>query len=282
MANLNKTNVLVIGGQSTLGKYFISALKLSGYSVDFTSRKPEKNPGSIEFDLRESNLDFITKEYAYAYNFAGITGEAACSTNPESTMINVNKTLSLLEYLSKKVTNVYQISTGKVLSGVEKGQNFKSTLRPEGIYANQKAMVERQSDAINFKIIRFGKIITPESSFLLDWVGLLIKGVRIRAFTNVYISPLNINDLTSLLVALMPRTDIDIVQFSSLEDLSYFEIALMICRKFEFDSKLIIPTLNSATESMRYGSLEANPTELKSSLPTAKEVISNYLDQISS
>jgi dTDP-4-dehydrorhamnose reductase len=281
MANLNRNSkVLVVGGQSTLGKKFVSALTFSGYDVDYTGRRPSSDYNFIKFDLRDSTENFLHKKYEYAYNFSGITGEAECIANNESSYINVIKTLDLLEYLSGYANQVYQISTSEVFSGIERNQHVNSPLKPNGLYAHQKALVENESNRLNFKIIRFGKILNPEVSIFQHWMKLLNQGIEITAFTNVYLSPLNTEHLTDLLLSTMKFKDIKIFQFSSVGDLSYFEMALMLCKTLDLDSSLVRPSLCQDYAVAKYSSLEANPSALIPLLPTAADVAREFINEI--
>ena len=201
-------NILIIGIDSLISKGLIK--KLNGYNILGTSRRKRKENHIIYFDLSWEKKQWPKwpESIDIAFLAAGIVKQKTCEDNPQWTrFINEEQTLALIDSLQAKSIHVIFPSSDLVLK-CNKNQSANSALHPIGVYAHLKSSVEKYISNNNKKatVLRLPKILDSKSGILKDWHDQLLRGKKIFAFKNVFLSPISLNYTTDI-IKLIIETD---------------------------------------------------------------------------
>ncbi|GKT37700.1 sugar nucleotide-binding protein [Aduncisulcus paluster] len=105
--------ILVIGG-GALGTAIAQQAKELGHEVLQTSRKDRK---LISFNLKNEHEFTNLPKSDWAVIAAGISGYKECTENPESRLVNVDRTIKLCSFLLNRGTRILFPSSTAVFDG---------------------------------------------------------------------------------------------------------------------------------------------------------------------
>jgi dTDP-4-dehydrorhamnose reductase len=276
LKNFNNT-ILILGGDSNLGKEIIKNFKKKKISFISTTRNKKKtSKKNIFFDF-DNYLDFqIPKHIKTVYFCASITSIAICEKEKKKTRaINVKKTCKLIEKFLKLRIHVIYFSTNLIFSGNNAPSFYFSEYSPQNEYALQKTMVEKyliNQKYKNYSIIRFGKIIFDNDDLLLKWADNITKNLQINVANNKFISPIYYTQAIDLIKEISINKDFGIYQISSIDYISYIEIANLILNALKKKNNLIkVINLKKTHNAI----LVPNISSFK--IISSKEVINKFL-----
>lgn len=239
-----KNKILILGGDSIIGKALYLDLIKDGFLVDKSTRK--ENLETDEFFLDLSNdIDFSTfpnENYDFVFICISITSIDYCKKNVlESNNINVNQTINLINYFNKKGVFIIYFSTNLVFDGTNNIMEYDTLVNPQTIYGKQKVEVENYLLQIpNNAIIRLTKVIDENFKLFDIWVNKLNAKEAITAFNDMYMSPIWIFDVLNFLKYFISNPKPGIIQISSDLDISYYDAAVYISNYLNIDSKQVL------------------------------------------
>lgn len=231
-----KKRILIIGGDSLIGKHL--SLSFKQRKIDFVKTTRKKNSkNSIYLNLKEINKSYkkLLNSFDIIIFCISMTDINTCEIRPyDSYFLNVKQTLLLFSYIKKK-TKVYYMSSASVFDGHRKRCNENDSHLPLNQYGIHKAIVEKNIMwKKNFIIIRISKIISRDMDILRDWKKRISNNIKIKAYNDRFISPISIKYFIKVLTYIIFNEDKKIIHISSNNVISRYEFA-----KFWFEKNNI-------------------------------------------
>lgn len=279
--------VLIIGSTGVIGSHLGETLKQKGNEVFGTSRHVDANDQySFRLDLANTVnaievVSRLPKMDAVVIS-AGMTGLSECEKNPElSRVVNVSSQVEIAKwFVESGCQKVVFLSSNRVFDG--KAANVKSDAEysPMTEYGRQKTQAEEQilglGDAT--RVIRFTKVLSENSKLLVDWVIKIRAEEQISAFTDVSISPITKKSACAVIESVLFSASASIVQASSVDEISYFEMACSIAEQLGADKSIVRQQIASEVgeKSLPHSSLECSvftSVEPISSLSAVRQIV---------
>lgn len=241
--------VLVFGGSGMLGSFLIPYLESIGHKVICVGRKLNKTNGPNKIiidDYNDGTLSNILDEYnpRFVINLAGLTNVDFCEKDPnEAYIANVSIVEMIINWINKneKKSNLIQISTDQVYD--EKGPHEESKVKLKNYYSFSKyagELVALRSNSIILRTNFFGKSNCLDRKSLSDWVLDALKdGNEIRAFNDVYFSPLTMLSLSKYIGIIMEKPLFGVFNLGSSEGFSKADFIFSLARIFGFSTRNI-------------------------------------------
>jgi dTDP-4-dehydrorhamnose reductase len=177
---------------------------------------------------------------------AAATHVDQCEDCPEMAMeVNVEGTASLARAAASVGACLVYVSTDSVFDGRHGGYTEEDIPHPLNVYARSKWLGELavQKEAPDHVIVRtnlYGWNVAPKES-LGEWIlGRLRSGERISGFQDVVFSPLLVDDLVDMLLAIIGSTVRGVYHLSARDAVSKFDFARCLARQFGLDQELVI------------------------------------------
>lgn len=279
--------VLIIGSTGVIGSHLGETLKQKGNEVFGTSRHVDANDQySFRLDLANTVnaievVSRLPKMDAVVIS-AGVTGLSECEKNPElSRVVNVSSQVEIAKwFVESGCQKVVFLSSNRVFDG--KAANVKSDAEYSATteYGRQKTQAEEQilglGDAT--RVIRFTKVLSENSKLLVDWVIKIRAEEQISAFTDVSISPITKKSACAVIESVLFSASASIVQASSVDEISYFEMACSIAEQLGADKSIVRQQIASEVgeKSLPHSSLECSvftSVEPISSLSAVRQIV---------
>lgn len=231
--------ILVIG-DGALGNAAAHQARKSGHEVSQTSRKDKQ---LIQFDLKDEQKFINIPKTDWAIIATGISGYKECEDNPESRLINVERTVDLCRQLLEQGTKILFPSSTAVFDGKTAFVKPNTPTSPETEYGHQKAEVE------NFllqypdqaAIVRLTKLLDCDTTLITDWLKKLAAHEDITPFRDLTIAPVLFEDAALACCRIMENGGGGIFHCSGPQEISYLEFGHLLCKKSGFDCTLIKP-----------------------------------------
>jgi dTDP-4-dehydrorhamnose reductase len=257
---MRSLNILVIGGESQMGRALVSRLKQAGQHVHATYFHNDQIPADRSFlDLSGDITRWqIPEPIDAAILCAGITSLDQCRTQPDSSrVVNVENTLHLAKRIAQTGAAIFFPSSNLVFNGRVPFQKATAPINPCCEYGRQKAETEQGLTVLTEKvwIVRFTKIIGPDMALLRHWATDLQQGKIVHPFANKVLSPISLDFAIDVIIAIIQRERYGIWQVSANEDVTYEQIAQYLAHKMGVSQKLIKPVSVDQSELF----LETNP-----------------------
>ncbi len=245
--------LVVTGASGLLGACLQrSAIELGWETVGFCHRHVMRDPA-----LPVEAVD-LTDETATRKLFCELRPDAIvhcaaaanvdwCEDNPEQAeAINVHASGALASIAATLNAHLIYVSTDSVFDG-KKG-NYAETDEPAPVntYARSKLAGERETLRRNaaaavVRVNIYGWNAQNKQS-LAEWVlGLLDQGSDVLGFTDVFFTPILVNDLAPILLAMLQRKLNGLYHVAGSERISKFEFARRVAAAFGFDSARVKP-----------------------------------------
>ncbi len=242
-----RTDILVVGSDSMVGKVLIPCLREGGKNVIGTTRRREVvNENNLFLDLSMDTGDWTAPESAgVAVVLAGVTKILECQKNPRLTRrVNIQGIVDLIDNLASKGIFIIYLSTNQVFDGSKPYRKPEEPLSPITEYGRQKAEVELQikknwKDSVS--ILRATKIFDTEVPLFNEWVESMRAEKVIHPFSDMVLAPITLECTVSALKKLIDKKMPGIFQLSGSRDFSYSEVAYMGADTLNLDRKLIKP-----------------------------------------
>lgn len=286
--------VFVTGSSGLLGSNASSLLaknhKITASFFKHHVRIPEctmvkldvRNPREVKEILKAHQPDIIL-------HCAADANVDHCEDHPQDAYeLNVSATQNLIQEAAQLGAKMIYISTDSVFTENRRAP-FKESdpTNPKNVYAKtkleaEKLMLDMLSNGLIIRTCIYGFNALPKQS-LGEWIIFhLEKGESINGFTDVYFSPILVNDLTSAIEAAISKNLSGIYHIASRDQASKYDFAKMIASKFGYPETLIKPSrVQSANlRAFRPSSpcLDVSKFETASTrtLPTIYESVENF------
>ena len=245
--------ILITGAFGQLGHSLQSVLsKKSNYELVCTGRKIKKSQEGIPLDIRNQvALKEIINTTApdILINLAAMTNVDACELNPKlAGEINVAGLEHICDSFKGKIIH---LSTDYVFDGTSGPYKEDDPLNPISIYGKTKLASEYillEKDIKNL-VIR-GNVLYDycphTSASFLNWVVTSLKGNQeIKVVEDQFNNPTWTRSMSDI-IKLSIENDLEgIIHWGDSEQISRFEFAKLIAKKFSLNESLIKPVITS-------------------------------------
>jgi dTDP-4-dehydrorhamnose reductase len=251
--------VLLVGIDSLIGNYLSSHLGSLGYKIYGTTRRKINTSVKNDLfflDLSEKTISFPKIQFDIAIICAGISNNAFCEDfQEESRKINFDKTIEVIKYFLDSDTYVIFLSSNAVFDGTKQFYKYFDEVSPITNYGNLKSRVESFINDKNYCVLRLTKVFTPNMNFLVQLENNFKLGKELKAFTNLFISPITLNQVGDALHRLISSRAGGIFQLGGEFEMSYYDFAINYFSKNANFVNSILPEIYSRDASNKYNSL---------------------------
>jgi dTDP-4-dehydrorhamnose reductase len=236
-------SILIVGGDSHIGKYLHERLTGQDLEVTRTTRRKEKqDKANLHLDLVNLDDFKIAQSFDVAFICAGVTNITQCEEAPEmTTQINVHNTIKLIDKLASQGAFIVYLSSNVVFSGDTEKLTRDALTNPVCNYGKQKESVEKhliQSEH-NFSIIRLTKVIGATFTLLENWASSLLAAKSITAFSDLKMAPISMHSLIDVCAKLAANPTQGVFHLSGLEDASYAQVATYVAKQLKVATHLV-------------------------------------------
>ena len=277
---------LVIGASGFLGSYLIkNIIENTNDNIIATARNIERltNTDRIkwikcdicndtEFDTLVSDIrdfDSIKTIFLAAYHQPD---DVAANPNIawDINVTTLSKCVNKLDFVNK----FFYVSTDSVYGNSIDNYRFKESdsLNPVNIYGRNKAAAEAITIYSGRNVVRYpfliAKSLSPNKKHFFDKiVDKLSNGEKVEMFEDSLRSSLDFDTAAKLLIELCEKKEAvpNIVNICGDDDLSKYDVGLMIAEKYGFDKKLVVP-ISIESENSFFKTPRANSTLMDNSL----------------
>jgi dTDP-4-dehydrorhamnose reductase len=172
---------------------------------------------------------------------AALTQVDWCESHPEETWrANVEASRTLAQIAQRIGASMVYISTDSVFDGARGYYGEADEPRPLNVYARSKlagelAVLAEAPDALIVRTVIYGWNLRPKHSFA-EWILSHLKaGSEVPGFDDAIFSPILVNDLGRLLLALLERRAAGVCHVAAAEAWTKFEFARAVAKTFGFD-----------------------------------------------
>ena len=240
-------SILIIGSDSVIGSSLLNKFRSEGRNVIGTSRRKDINLNgdkiffdlSVDFDKNKlpSNVDVV-------YFCAAITNLQYCRGNPkESSTINVESTVLLLQHLVEKGAFVIFLSTNLVFDGMIPHCLANNDLNPIEVYGYQKAVVEKKLLSLRsgVAVLRLSKVVHSRLPLFVRWYSELKSGNTIYPYSNMTVAPVSLRQVVDVLEKIGNFRSRGVFQLSGNRDVSYAYVADFLAKYINVNINLVQP-----------------------------------------
>lgn len=241
-------------------------------------------PGVVEKLIEEHKPDVVL-------HCAAIANVDACESDADlAHRVNAELPGAIAETCRRRSVKMIQISTDAVFDGIKGNFSEDDETNPLSVYARTKrdgenAVLSANADALVARVNFYGWSASGKRSLPEIFVHNLQAGQRMQGFTDVTFCPMNILDLSDLLVE---SADLDlkgIYHMVGAEPMSKYEFGKRIAEKFGFDTSFIQPVSiqESGLKAVRSPNLSLSTAKLQSALgrdlPAFDAGLQKFFDQ---
>jgi dTDP-4-dehydrorhamnose reductase len=220
--------ILIVGADGLIGRALFEAAAARGFGVTGTTRRRDR-PHLLHCNLEDPALhDLALPAADTAFFCAALPGFAECRNDTvRARQINVTAPRLLAEKLVAQGTHVVTLSSSSVFDWSQPHVAADKPPCPASVYGKLKA--ENEAAFLAFgeaaTVVRFAKVLTPESRLFAGWIDALRNRRTIAAFSDLRMAPVALDDAVRLLLALAAGETSGIYQYSASRDISYLDAA---------------------------------------------------------
>ena len=283
------SKLLVVGGDSLIGRGLVKYFQRQGVTVHYTSRRPNDGlPDCIPLELGKAialpNIPDV------AILCAGVTDFRTCAEQPDATRrINVDAVLELAATLHLGGSRILYLSSNAVRQ-IEHHNIYSEVPLPITTeYGAQKFDAERGILALGDRatVVRATKVVSCKVPLFADWLTRLGKQVEIQAFSEKKVfCPISLCFIVKCLAELVPRNVSGVFHLFGVGLVSYTDFALQFAASMNADYKLVVPTSIYDVGILRVGypqhpclDMKSTTAILGSTAQSVESVINNLLEE---
>ena len=237
---------VVVLGIGFLGGYVLDTLKINGISSEGTNYQNISNSIKLNaVNIEEVEKYLISVKPETVINCVGIGDIDFLEKNPTiAYKINSDSAKNIAKICNKLGIYMIHISTDSVFDGQTGMYKENDKVNPLNIYTKSKIIAEDyvQDNAKNSVIIRtnfYG--FDKKNRWFFNWIiNSLSSGKKITGFTDLIFNPLEIFNLSNLLIELTTIKHEGILHLSSNDFLSKYDFIMKVASVFNFDKSLIV------------------------------------------
>jgi len=244
-------NILFYGGASLLSNIWSNYWRDRFNLYLALNRKWVEIEGttSIQLSHNLNNLDIILKNHKIdlVINCTGFTNVEECEINKDlAYYLNGYLPGKIAKITSDLKIKLIHISTDHLFDGKKIKYSENDNLNPLNTYGKSKALGEQEviKNDKNALIIRtnfFGNGPSYKPSFSDAIASYLILDKKIELFSDVYYTPIHVNQLADNVLNLLKIDANGIFNISSNERITKYDFGLMIAKKMNKNQNLVIP-----------------------------------------
>lgn len=242
-----KGRILVVGGDGFIGSALTAYLRNAGEDVTATTidrDPPDKRWVYFDITADIGHSAVLKDRYEIAVICAAVTSLDECARNPVATAaINVDGVCDLAKYLIARDTYVIFLSSNQVFDGSRTFPSVTDPVSPATEYGRQKARAEQAIAEFGGQslILRLTKVLGGNNGLFQQWARAMREGKDIFPFSDMYMAPVPLTAVLSVLRLAMDKRTTGILHLSGDRDISYAEIAHMLRKKTGIDNAGIKP-----------------------------------------
>jgi len=235
--------VLLIGQDGVIGSALADFLRARGDNIICTTQRPERvKPGVLLLNLTSQINRSQLPEADVAIFCAALTGYSRCRENPIiAEQVNSAAPHAIAQSLSAQNTRCIYLSTSAVFDGSKALVKETEPVSPITTYGATKADGEKGVLALDQRhaVARFTKVLSLEHSLVSSWIKQLKSNEPVSAFSDMTLSPILLENVVKMLVAIMDEGSRGIHHLSGSADVSYAELALYLARQLGVNQELV-------------------------------------------
>lgn len=240
-------NILIVGSDSLIGSTLFSSLKNSNFfTVYGTSRKKHEKKNIFYLDLLEENSWNILKiKFDIIILCTGISKINICEKYPNDTKnINVFQLVKFLHFINAINSHIIYLSTSYVFNGVKSGYTVNDDPDPNTEYGKQKFELENilANSFKKYTILRLTKVLYPDFELFKNWFNTLKNNNQIFPYSNLNFAPVFLNKVVNVINTIVDSNLYGIYHYSGVEDISYYDAAIILGKIWNFDISNIVTT----------------------------------------
>ena len=237
---------VVVLGIGFLGGYVLDTLKINGISSEGTNYQNISNSIKLNAaNIEEVEKYLISVKPETVINCVGIGDIDFLEKNPTiAYKMNSDSAKNIAKICNKLGIYMIHISTDSVFDGQTGMYKENNKVNPLNIYTKSKALAENyvQDNVKNSVIVRtnfYG--FDKKNKWFFNWIiNSLSLGKKITGFTDLIFNPLEISNLSNLLIELTTIKHEGILHLSSNDFLSKYDFIMKVASVFNFDKNLIV------------------------------------------
>ncbi len=247
---MERLRILVVGGDSFLGKTLASSLIADGHYVVTTTRRPEEVDGSkILLDLAILPTELPTG-FDHVILLAGIWNYQACETSADAWLVNVENMSKLSAQFVEQGSFVTFVSSNTVFGGERPWCHEDDDHTPQFAYAKHKAAGEAAIiEAVTavkgiqrLNIVRLTKILSIDTPPLPSWLEDFEQGKVVTPFADLIFAPISVEFAASGVAKVSLSREPGNFHLSGSENINYVEFSRKLAEQFGFPLDLIEAT----------------------------------------
>ncbi len=234
--------ILVVGGDGLVGAGLTRHLTALGVEVVATTRRRD-GPLFLDVAAAADSLPALPRVDA-AVLCAGVARLADCDRDPAgSRRVNVDGIVGIAAALVGQGAYVLHLSSDKVFDGQISQRRRDEPVCPLTRYGEQKVAAEAGILALagDVGVLRLSKVLAPSLPLLNDWATALRAGTQVAPFTDMYLAPISLDLVCTLITHLLRARAVGIYQCSGAADHSYVDLATCLARHLSADPDFIAP-----------------------------------------
>ena len=236
---------LIIGSNSLISKALQKDWDKKNIKYHLITRAKKNYTKNIYLDLSKLNKVELSKEYSTVIICASCTDLDVCENYPKKThLVNVESIKKIINFYKDSKTQIILFSSNQVFDGEKPFREINDERNPLTEYGKQKKEIE--DFALKFKnisIVRLTKVFSYQDSLFKSWKENLLKGKKIKVFSDYCISPLHIDILIKKINNLIVKRKSGISHFhGGYPDISYYDFAVSVANELQCSQELIQKT----------------------------------------
>ncbi len=254
---------MIVGSDSLIGRALYARFVEMGLAIMGTTRRSIPGESPLTYlDLAADIASWECPPAEVAVLCAGETAIGECRSKPEYTWrVNVEATSAVARKFLDQKTFVIYLSTNQVFDGSSARTKPDALVAPLTEYGRQKAEVERRLNGLSGTkaIVRLTKVLDRGYALFDKWVASLRQGTVVEPFNDMFLAPVPLSCVVSVLTLVATTRSPGIFQISGDRDVSYAQAALLCAKALDLKTDLIRPVC--AAETGRYsGPIPRNTT----------------------
>ena len=258
---------LVVGATGLIGRALTARLRAAGWRAIAASRS-SAGADSLTWDLAHPVSWPDSAAIDVTYLCAGPSSLAACEADPDGTRrVNVDGVSIVARLAAEAGSRVVLLSTSHVFDGTADVAHAEDPRRPVTAYGAQKAAVEEMVlDLPGSAVLRLSKVFGPRDTRLIEWRARLVHRDPVRAFDDVYVAPIGLDEAVIALESIGRLASTGIFQLSGPRDETYYSIGCALADRLGAERALVQRAL--ASESGIPASFRPKGVRLEQRLPS--------------
>ncbi|WP_432738082.1 SDR family oxidoreductase [Maridesulfovibrio sp. FT414] len=272
---------ILVVGDGMLGMAIAEAARLRSHIVFQTSRK---RGSEYYLDMRDLSAVRALPDCDWVVGAAAISGYRQCEESIDAYKVNVVNTIDLADEMMSRGAKFFFPSSTAVFNGDTPFVSPEHNVSPITTYGKQKVEVESylKKQQERSVIVRFSKLLGAYTGLLSKWLEDINCCREIKAFTDLTLAPVLLEDAGCASVRLMEEGAGGLFHCSGPEEISYYDFATLLCKAMNRESTLVKAVSCRDIKELyfsNHSSLDAKSLEdaIGYVFPPVKELISKVL-----